>query len=136
MSPDHVEVFRASLNRCLASSGFLESFYESFVGSSDEVREKFKSTDMKRQVRMLEDSLYVLAVAVQGGQDSPARGALPGIARRHSREELDIRPELYDLWLSSLVETARRHDPDFDAGTEAAWRESLAPGIEYMRSHY
>ena len=136
MSPDHVDVFRASLNRCLAASGFIESFYESFVGSSEEVREKFRNTDMKRQVRMLEDSLYVLAVAVQGGQSSPARGALPGIARRHSRHELDIRPELYDLWLSSLVETARRYDPDFTDATEEAWRDSLAAGIEYMRSHY
>jgi hemoglobin-like flavoprotein len=136
MSPDHVDVFRASLNRCLAASGFVESFYESFVGSSEDVREKFRNTDMKRQVRMLEDSLYVLTVAVQGGQSSPARGALPGIARRHSRHELDIRPELYDLWLSSLVETARRCDPDFTDATEEAWRDTLAAGIEYMRSHY
>jgi hemoglobin-like flavoprotein len=136
MSPDHVDVFRASLSRCLAARGFLESFYESFVGSSEEVREKFKNTDMKRQVKMLEDSLYVLAVAVQGGQGSPARGALPGIARRHSRHDLDIRPELYDLWLDSLVETARTHDPEFTDASETAWRETLAAGIEYMRSHY
>ena len=33
---------------------------------------------------------YVLAVAVQGGQGSPARGALPGVARRHSKADLDI----------------------------------------------
>jgi len=131
-----VDVFRTSLNVCLAHSEFLESFYESFVGSSEEVREKFKNTDMKRQVRMLEDSLYILAVAVQGGQGSPARGALPGIARRHSRHDLDIRPELYDLWLEALIDSARRYDPDFTAETEAAWRDTLAAGIEYMRSHY
>lgn len=136
MSPDQIHVFRASLNRCLAATGFLESFYESFVGSSEEVREKFKNTDMKRQIKMLEDSLYVLAVAAQGGQGSPARGALPGIARRHSRHDLDIRPALYDLWLSSLLETARRYDPDFTDATEAAWRVTLSAGIEYMRSHY
>ena len=136
MSPDHVDVFRTSLNRCMSSREFLESFYKSFVGSSDEVREKFKNTDMKRQVQMLEDSLYVLAVAVQGGQGSPARGALPGIARRHSRHDLEIRPELYDLWLTALVDTARRYDPDFTDATEKAWRDTLSAGIEYMRSHY
>ncbi len=107
MPQEKIDRFRASLKRCLADDGFLNSFYEAFVGSSEEVREKFKNTDMKRQVRMLEDSLYVLAVAVQGGQGSPARGALSGIARKHSHAELDIRPGLYDLWLSALIQTAR-----------------------------
>ena len=50
--------------------------------------------------------------------------------------ELDIRPELYDLWLDALIATAREHDPDFDAAAEALWRECLRPGIEVMRSHY
>lgn len=136
MPPDKVDTFRASLKRCLADAGFLDSFYQAFVGSSQEVREKFKNTDMKRQVRMLEDSLYVLAVAVQGGQGSPARGALVGIARKHGRNDLDIRPGLYDLWLSALIETVGRYDPDYSPEVETAWRDTLAGGIEYMRSHY
>jgi hypothetical protein len=136
MPPETVDLFRASLQRCLSDPTFLTSFYEAFVGSSDEVREKFRNTDMSRQVRMLEDSLYVLAVSAQGGHASPARGALPGLAKRHSRQDLDIRPGLYDLWLDCLVETARKHDRDFSVEVEAAWRETLAIGIEYMRSKY
>ena len=129
-------VFRASLHRCLAAPGFFESFYGSFIGASEEVKEKFKNTDMKRQSRMLEDSLFVLAVAAQGGEDSPARSALPDLARKHSREGQEIRPELYDLWLEALLETAKIHDPDFSPEVEAAWRETLAPGIDFMRSKY
>jgi len=136
MSPDKVDIFRASLKRCLADAVFLDSFYQAFVGSSEEVREKFKNMDMRRQVRMLEDSLYVLAVAVQGGQGSPARGALTGIARKHGRNDLDIRPELYDLWLAALIGTVGRYDPDYTPEIETAWRDTLAGGIEYMRSHY
>ena len=136
MPQDSVDVFRRSLHRCLGDPAFLQSFYEAFVGSSEEVREKFKNTDMKRQVRMLENSLYVLAVAVQGGVNSPARSDLPRIAERHSRRDLDIRPELYDLWLASLLETAKRYDPEFTPEIEAAWRDTLAAGIDYMRSHY
>jgi hypothetical protein len=49
---------------------FLEGFYDRFVGSSEEVREKFRGVDLKRQVRMLEDSL--LAVAARGAVGSPA----------------------------------------------------------------
>ena len=62
---------------------------------------------------MLEDSLFVVAVAVQGEEGSMARGDLPRIAARHSRNDLDIRPELYDLWAECLVATARECDPGF-----------------------
>jgi hemoglobin-like flavoprotein len=91
---------------------------------------------MKRQVRMLEDSLYVVAVAVQGEEGSLARGDLPRLAERHSRRDLDIRPELYDLWQRCLVETAAAHDPQWTDGVAAAWRDTLAFGIESMRQRY
>ena len=66
-------VFLASLKRCLAAPGFLAAFYDRFTGSSEEVREKFRGVDMQRQARVLEDSLYVVAVAVQGEEGSLAR---------------------------------------------------------------
>jgi hemoglobin-like flavoprotein len=135
---DHrlVESFLSSLKRCLGVPGFMESFYESFVSSSAEVREKFRNTDLQRQARMLSDSLYVLAVAVQGQTGSPARGDLPRLAERHSRKDLDIRPLLYDHWLTCLIDTARRHDPEFTPEVEAAWRATLAVGIAYMKARY
>ena len=136
MASPSVETFLASLKRCLAAPGFLDSFYERFMGSSEEVREKFRNTDMKRQARVLEDSLYVVANAVQGEENSLARGALPALAARHSRQGMDIRPGLYDLWIDCLVETARKYDAQFDAGAESAWRETLDFGIDYLRQRY
>jgi len=124
-----VETFLASLKRCLAAPGFLESFYERFIGSSEEVRERFRNTDMKRQVRVLEDSLYVVANAALGEADSLARGALPDIAARHS----DIPSHLFDLWIECFVETARQHDPSFDPAVEEAWRETLTFGADRIR---
>ena len=97
MSSHATDLFLHSLKRCLTVPAFLEDFYDRFVGSSEEVREKFRGVDLKRQVRMLEDSLYVVAVAAQGEEGSPARGALPFLAARHSRHDLDIRPELLRL---------------------------------------
>jgi len=130
------DTFLASFNRCRAKAGFFEAFYDRFIASSEEVRAKFAGTDMKRQFRMLEDSLYVVAVAVQGEEGSIARGDLPRIAARHSRQDLDIRPGLYDTWLECLVATVRTKDPQFSAEVEAAWRETLAFGVEYMRGRY
>jgi hemoglobin-like flavoprotein len=132
-----VDLFLASLKRCLAQQPkFTGHFYDRFVGSSDEVREKFRNTDMQRQVRMLEDSLFVVANAVQGDEGSLARGDLPRIAARHSRQELAIRAELYDLWADCLVETARECDPAFRPEIERSWRAVLAVGVQYMRERY
>jgi hemoglobin-like flavoprotein len=136
MPAANVTTFLASLKRCLAAPGFLEEFYREFLDSSDEVREKFRETDFHRQTRVLEDSLYVLANAVQGREGSPAWGNLPQIADRHGRKDLDIRPELYDQWLACLLEAVRRHDPEFTVEIEDAWRQTLALGIDYMRSRY
>ena len=136
MDPRSRAAFLASFNRCRAAAGFLEDFYRRFIASSEEIRAKFAGTNMKRQVQMLEDSLYVVAVAIQGEEGSLARGDLPRIAARHSRKDLDIRPGLYDLWLECLIEAVRTHDPQFSGEVEAAWRETLAVGIDYMRARY
>ena len=130
------DTFLASLGRCRATAGFLDAFYQRFIASSDEVRAKFAKTDMMRQVRVMEDTLFVVANAVQGEEGSPARSDLPRIAERHSRRDLDIRPELYDLFLECLVVTVRTHDPQFTPAVEAAWRETMGFGIDYMRKYY
>lgn len=129
-------LFLASLKRCLAAPGFLAAFYDRFTGSSAEIREKFRGVDMQRQARVLEDSLYVVAVAVQGEEGSLARGDLPRLAERHSRRDLDIRPEHYDTWARCLVDTAREHDPEWTDAVAAAWGDTLAFGVEYMRRRY
>jgi hemoglobin-like flavoprotein len=133
---EQVDAFRASLNRCLAAPDFLRRFYELFVESSDEVREKFRNTDFPRQTRVLADSLYMMAVAAQLENDSLAWGEMARLAKRHSRDELDIRPGLYDLWLDCLVKAASRHDPEFSPAIEAAWRDTLAVGIRYLSSRH
>jgi hemoglobin-like flavoprotein len=130
------ELFIASLKRCLTSPEFLLDFYAFFMDSSEEVRAKFAQTDFKVQTRVLADSFWAMSVAAQGPRTSAAWGDLPRLAARHSRSDLDIRPGLYDTWLDCLIEAVRKHDVHFSAEVEAAWRTTLAPGIEYMRAKY
>jgi hypothetical protein len=130
------ELFMASLKRCLASPEFLLDFYAFFMDSSDEVRAKFAKTDFKVQTRVLADSFWAMSVAAQGPRTSAAWGDLPRLAARHGRSDLDIRPGLYDTWLDCLIQAVRKHDVHFSGEVEAAWRTTLAPGIEYMRAKY
>ena len=127
------ELFNDSLERCSSRPEFLSRFYTLFLASSDVVAKKFERTDLRKQARLLKTSLYILMMA----SDEPERAAhLERLARRHSRAELDIKPELYDLWLDRLVQAVKELDPMFDMQTETAWRRLLQPGIEFMKSRY
>ena len=128
----HVDAFQASVRRCLESPSFIKDFYDRFTGTSDAIREKFRDTDFERQHRAMADSLQVMAVAVQGGPDNLARHAMKGLAQTHKK--MDISPAMYDVWLECMLQTARAHDPRFSDAVERAWRETLAPAIEYMRA--
>jgi hemoglobin-like flavoprotein len=133
MSEREVELFNDSLERCTASADFLHRFYALFLASSGEVAKKFEHTDFRKQTRLLRTSLYIMMLS----SDEPEPGAhLERLAKRHGRAGLDIKPELYDLWLDCLIQTAAEFDPRFDARSASAWRRVLQPGIEFMKSRY
>ncbi len=133
MTAKHVEAFEASLTRCLESPAFVPAFYERFLGSSDWIRGKFRDTDFARQHRALADSLYVMALAVQDASpDNLGRRELKRLAQRHHAMQVDA--AMYDTWLDCLLQAARAHDPHFSETVEQAWRATLVPGIEFMRT--
>jgi len=131
---DTVRIFNESLDRCLSQPEFLHRFYETLLASSAEIAEKFKHTDFERQRAALKTALYVLLFAHEWGLEGDAY--LRGLALRHSRQDLDVRPELYDLWLESLLKTASEFDQFFDDATADSWRTVLVPGIQFMKSAY
>jgi hemoglobin-like flavoprotein len=133
MSERDVELFNDSIERCSGKPEFLRRFYTLFLASSDAVAKKFARTDLQKQARMLKTSLYIMMLS---GGESERAIHLERLAGRHSRAELDIRPELYDLWLDRLVAAVKEFDPLFGAETETAWRRVLQPGIDFMKSRY
>jgi len=128
-----VELFNDSIERCSNRSDFLRRFYTLFLASSDTVAKKFGHTDLKKQARLLKTSLYIMMLA---SGESERSVHLERLAKLHSRAELDIQPELYDLWLDRLVQAVKEFDPMFDPETDIAWRRALQPGIEFMKSRY
>ena len=61
---------------------------------------------------------------------------LEKIAQKHSQSAHDIPPQLYDLWLDTLVKTVKEFDPDFNEEVELSWRLVLSSGITYMKFKY
>lgn len=133
MDERDVALFNDSIERCSCRPEFLRRFYTLFLASSDMVAKKFERTDLRKQARLLKTSLYIMMLA---SGESERIVHLERLAKLHSRAELDIKPELYDLWLDRLVQAVKEFDPMFDAETETAWRRMLQPGIEFMKSRY
>ena len=133
------KIVKESLNRAVVpvplveNKDFFERFYEVFVNCSEEIAGYFVETDLHKQKKLLSESfMFMLAFA----SHKESNLYLENLARRHSEDELDVRPELYDLWLESLIKVVSEFDPEFDEDVELAWRILMAPGITYMRFFY
>ncbi len=112
---------------------FFHRFYEIFFNRSEDIRQKFSGTDMEAQVGILEKSMFHMVSFYVTRTDTDF---LHSIARTHNRNGYDIKPEYYDIWLESLLDTVRELDPEFQSETELAWRLAMTPGIEFMKFHY
>lgn len=124
-----------SLERCGANPRFLERFYDLFLAASPAIRAKFKDTNFHRQRRMVQASLHGVVAFVRYGESWPDP-YLREVAETHSRRDLDIAPELYELWLQSLLQAVAEHDPQHNAAIHYAWQRVMRVGIGFFTSRY
>jgi len=133
---DYLERFDESFARCVArnrGADFFESFYTRFMAADPIIAEKFASTDFVRQREMLSESLTEMRSFFTEHTRTPYLAVLGKVHGHNGRK---IEAHLYDVWLVTLVQTVKEFDSEYDDQTGIAWRIVLAPGIEFMRSHY
>ena len=128
------ERFRRSLERCTESEDFIPSFYDRFLGHSEEIQDRFKETDFTKQNQMLLRSLMLAAGATEGEPESLRE--MRERAETHDRHHLNIEPRLYDVWLDSVIATAADFDPVWNDAIEEAWRTILGHVINHMIRYY
>ena len=131
---EDLELFNDSFQRCLCNHDFFKRFYELFLGSSQEVRDKFVGTAFKQQICAVHASLVMTMLASTG--NDAAHTYLDKISERHSRLQMDIKPHLYELWLQALISAVRENDPLFSDRVEQSWRQVMSYGINYLVSKY
>jgi hemoglobin-like flavoprotein len=133
MNPNF-EAIKASYDRCNESPDFLETFYEHLFSKSPEIPELFKNTDFEKQHKALEASLWQMVMFGTGDRD--VRRAIMLNAELHSRRFLNVEPKFYPLWLDSLCEAIREHDPEHTQKLESLWRDAMQKGIDTMVDAY
>ena len=125
---------KASYDRCCKSPDFLHTFYRNFIAGSPAAGPLFAHTDFDQQTRLLRHAIGLLLVFPTQPSNEPA--LLARVAERHSRRGLNIDPSLYRPFIDTLIETVKRFDPECTPAVEAAWRATVAPGVEYMKSKH
>jgi hemoglobin-like flavoprotein len=133
MLEEDYRLFNDSLDRCRRRSDFLSRFYELFIASSPEVAQKFSHTDFDKQRKVLARSFYAMMMFSQRQHDN---SILEDLGQLHSRAGRNIRPAMYDLWLSCLLVAVHECDPLWTPRTERAWRATMEPGIAFLKSMY
>jgi len=126
------DIVMQSYGRCCAKPAFFDDFYEHFLASSPQIREKFTNTDMTGQKRLLRQGILNLVMYARGMPDTKLRA----LGQTHSRGGFDIRPELYDIWVHSLLSTIKQHDSHYSAEVADAWKDVLSKGINVIKSLY
>ena len=131
------KVFKESLARIsgkkINGHSFLDHFYKLFMASSEEIREKFKDTDLTKQTVMLRKSISEL---VHFYISKKVSSTLYFIGQSHNKDNLNITPDMYGLWLSNLTTAVAKYDPEFSPQVELAWHIILSPGIAFMKYSY
>lgn len=124
-------IARDSFHRCLESPTFFTDFYQTLFRAIPASEPMFAQTDFDRQARLLEHAIKILMIFPTNQPTEPT--VLTRLAAKHGRAGLDVPPAWFPVFLDCLVATAARCDPQFSPAVEAAWREALEPGIEYLR---
>ena len=128
------EEVKNSFARCGESDGFYDTFYDVFLAKSPEIPPLFAKTDFKKQKQVLK-ATAALMVRHKLNEEK-ASVALQKVGKTHSQNGYCIRPDLYALWLDSLCETVKQHDPEYTPALEAQWRERMQEGIDFIVAAY
>lgn len=135
MNEEIVAQVRSSYGRCTTSKGFFGDFYDEFLSRSPEIGEKFKNTNMENQQIALKNGLGMLILFAKGNHHMATR-KINDLSASHSKARLDIKPEFYLYWISSLLKTIEKHDAKFNPELKQSWEKLLQVGVDEMVSKY
>ena len=133
---DYEEIFNTSYWRVFGSvtgdTPFAETAYGQFM-RHPEIAAKFAKGDPGKPMEMLR--LSVTLAASYYFNRHPEH-LLAKFATLHNHSHLGIEPQLYRLWLESVLLAVQEHDPACDANVLEAWRRILTPAVEFMQAQF
>lgn len=117
-----------------SGSGIMQTFYNNFLAADPRIKPFFAQTDMNAQMKVLAKSMTFMLNYPTGDPIAARQFNLLGVT--HSRNGMNIPPDLYASWVEALVGALRQHDNQWNSDLEQAWRRQVSPGIEVMKNAY
>lgn len=133
--PAQYALVKDEYSRCLIRPTFFDDFYKEFTSQSLEIRQKFANTEMTAQKDALRAGLTFLIMYAEG-KSAFAADKLDKLGDSHKKSRLNIRPDLYPLWMQSLIATVKKHVVSFNDASLKAWQAVLQNGVNRIKSHY
>ncbi|MBN4082297.1 globin [Mariprofundus ferrooxydans] len=134
--PIHKKAKRVHQSYIRAGSQKLVSeFYVRLMAASDEIRKKFEGIDMAEQVSLLSHAIVMSFLFIDKNQQV-AKKCLDEVRTTHAQHNLNIAPELYDIWLECLLETVALCDPDANDELLSDWHDVMSVAINHIREGY
>lgn len=129
-----IDTVKQSFGRALGDRDLLANFYNRLLNSSPEIGKAFVNVDMEKQKEILQMSLSMAILYPQG--NVVATHAMDKVRHSHNQANLNIKPELYQYWLDSLLSVVAESDPDFTLELDQQWRAVMGIVIEHISSGY
>lgn len=127
-------VAKASYDRCCRATDFLQTFYRTFLAACPDAVALFAHTNFELQTKLLRHAIGLLLIFPNQPNKEPT--ILSRLAERHSRRDLNIDPGFYRPFVEALIDTVKQFDGEYTPAVEAAWRATVAPGVEYMKTKH
>jgi hemoglobin-like flavoprotein len=134
--PIHQKAKRVHQSYIRAGSKKLVSeFYVRLMAASEEIRKKFEGVDMAEQTSLLSHSIVMSFLFIDKNQQV-AKKCLDDVRKTHAQGNLNIEPELYDIWLKCLLETVSLCDPHANDALLSDWHDVMSVAITHIRDGY
>lgn len=120
--------FRESLARVASQTGFFDSFYDRFMGQSEEITAIFVNRDMAQLKHKLKETLQILADTAEG---RPGFGLyVEMLGRIHQR--LNVTRAHFDMWREALLDTIAVYDEQYNLRVRLAWQRVIDSVIDQL----
>ena len=117
------------------SKKLVSEFYVRLMAASEEIRKKFEGVDMTDQASLLSHAIVMSFLFVDKNQQV-AKKCLDDVRKTHAQGNLNIEPELYDIWLECLLETVALCDPHVNDELLSDWHDVMSVAINHIREGY
>ena len=120
----------ASYGRCCVHPRFFDRFYEIFLASDPAIRPMFVRTNFAKQKALLREGVSMLLMHLDGKPVGTA--CLDRLAESHGPGRMNVTARLYELWITSLIQTVKEFDGECSVAVETEWRRALHAGVHYL----